>query len=354
MDLAKEIDIIVPVYNRASFIEGFLEQLRRQTHADYRLYFACGESQDDTDRAIREAMAKHPEMAISMAALGFSSIGRLRNFWLDSPDLKGRYIAFLDIDDRFDPAFLETLYQTAEKSHSDLVQCAFKRTNAKNGKIISLDMAHNPSEPLKEPLDYTNIVFLHTGVPAKLFRREAIGKEVRFADCHRFEDVAFVIKFLATAKNVAFVNTPLYDYVLYEDSVSAFTSKEAVDKELHDAQSVLLDLKTYYAKANPKAETEGFVDSLAFVRYGIGLTTRACLSKYVKRRAILKDTSAFLETQFPNWKTSRYLANKNLKSFGKKTRYIKWCKFLYRHHSFGVFVSEYALYTRLFKKDIKP
>jgi glycosyltransferase involved in cell wall biosynthesis len=354
MNTEKEIDILVPVYNRASFVDNFLDQLGKQTHQDYHLYFACGQSQDGTDETLKKAIASHPEMAISMMSLGYSSIGRLRNYWLDSSELQGKYVAFLDIDDRVDPAFLETLFETAEKNHSDFVQCAFRRINAKTGKTISLDMAHNPTDPLKEPLEYTNIVFLHTGVPAKLFRREAIGQEVRFADCHRFEDVAFVAKFLAKAKNVAFVNTPLYDYVLYEDSVSAFTNKEAVYKELHDAQAVLLDLKAYYAKANPQAETDGFVDALAFVRYGIGLTTRACLSKYVKRHAIIKDTTAFLSSNFPKWNTSRYLASKNLKNFGKKTRFIKWCKFLYRHHSFGVFVSEYALYTHLFKKDIKP
>lgn len=354
MDNPKQIAVIVPVYNRADFIVGFVNQLKNQSFKDFHLYFACGQSSDSTNTVVGQVTKDNPEMAISSAFLGYSSIGRLRNYWLDSSALREKYIAFLDIDDKFDAKFLETLYQTAEANSSDIVQCAFKRTNAKTGKTISIDMASNPSKPLAKPLKYTNIVFLHTGVPAKLFRREAIGSDVRFADCHRFEDVAFVAKALAKAKNVAFINEPLYNYVISDDSVSSFTSKDAVYKELKDAQNVLLDLKAYYAKANPQAEQDGFVDSLAFVRYGIGLTTRACLSKYVKRRAIIKESASFLNSNFPQWKTSKYLAKNNLKTFGKKTKFIRLCKFLYRHHSFGVFVWDYSIYTKLFKKDIKP
>jgi glycosyltransferase involved in cell wall biosynthesis len=350
----KEIDILVPVYNRASWIGPFIDLIKAQTYKNVKVYFACGESQDNTDEEIQKVIKDNPDLPIFYYQAGSSSVGKLRNYWLDSGKLQGDYIAFLDIDDSFKPTLLQAMVDKAEKDQADLIQCAFARTDCKTKKVISLDMAHNPTTPIVNPMDYTNIVFLHTGVPAKLFRRSVIGDDVRFGDSHRFEDVAFVAKFLAKAKVVSFINDPLYDYIISTESVSAFADKAAVEKELSDARKILLDLKTYYIKINPKAAQDGFVDSLAFLRYGIGLTTRACLSKFVKRHQVIKESEEFLNTNFPLWKTSRYLAKKNTKHFGKKTVFVQWCKHLYRIHWFSLFVLNYSVYTKVFKKDIKP
>jgi glycosyltransferase involved in cell wall biosynthesis len=350
----KEIDIIVPVYNRASFVAPFVDAIRKQTVPNLKIYFAAGESQDDTDEKIAEAIKNNPDFPIFSAQLGPRSVGELRNYWLDSGKLEGEYVAFLDIDDEMDPSLLKVMLDSAEANQSDLVQCAFKRIDQKTRKIISLDMANNPMTAIKNPIDYTNIVFIHTGVPAKLFRRSLIGSDVRFGDGHRFEDLAFVAKFLAKAKAVSFVNQPLYTYVISSTSVSAFANADAVQKELHDAQSILKDLKHYYSLTNPTALDEGFVDSLAFLRYGIGLTTRACLSGFVKRHQTIQESEHFLNEQFPRWKTSKYLERKNTRKFGKKAGFVQWCKHLYKHHCFGLFIFNYSVFTHLFKKDIKP
>lgn len=352
--LEKEIDIIVPVYNRASYVASFIAMVQAQTYKNLKVYFACGESQDDTDKEIQKVIQNNPSLPIFAYQAGSSSVGKLRNYWLDSSELQGDYVAFLDIDDAFEPTLLQAMADKAEQDQADLVQCAFVRTDRKTKKIISTDMAHNPTTAIKNPMDYTNIVFIHTGVPAKLFRRSIIGDDVRFGDSHRFEDVGFVARFLAKAKTVSFINNPLYDYIISNESVSSFVSKEAVEQELSDARKILLQLKDYYVKVNPKASQDGFVDSLAFLRYGIGLTTRACLSKFVNRRQTIKESETFLNTYFPLWKTSRYLDRKNTKHFGKKAYFVQWCKHLYRIHNFGLFVLNYSVYTKVFKKDIKP
>lgn len=350
----KEIDILVPVYNRASYVAPFIDLIKAQTYKNLKVYFACGESQDKTDEEIQQAIKANPSLPIFYAQIGRSSIGKLRNYWLDSGKLEGEYIAFLDIDDSFDPSLLQTMIDKAEKDQADLVQCAFVRTNRKTKKVISTDMAHNPTTPIGNPMEYTNIVFLHTGVPAKLFRRSVIGDDVRFGDSHRFEDLAFVAKFLAKAKAVSFINEPLYHYIISNESVSAFGSEAAVKQELSDARRILVELKDFYSKTNPKAYEDGFVDSLAFLRYGIGLTTRACLSKYVKSHKVIKESEQFLNQNFPRWKTSRYLMRKNTKRFGKKAEFVQWCKHLYQIHCFGLFVVNYSVYTKIFKTDIKP
>lgn len=351
---AKEIDIIIPIYNRRSFIAPFFETIKAQTYSNFKLFFACGESQDDTDEELQKTIRCNPSISISCAKVGRASVGQLRNYWLDSDELTGDYVAFLDVDDSFSPFLLEKMANKAEEDNADLVQCAFIRSNPKTGKTISIDMAHNPATPISNPLDYTNIVFIHTGVPAKLFRRSMIKKDIRFGDSHRFEDVAFVAKFLAIARTVTFINEPLYTYVVSNSSLSIFASQKAVEKELKDAQKILIDLKAYYQETNPKALQDGFLDSLAFLRYGIGLTTRACLSGYVKRCKTIKETSLFLNTNFPQWKTSKYLSKKNTKQLGEKAHFVQWCKHLYRIHCFGLFVFDYSIYTRVFRKDIKP
>lgn len=246
------------------------------------------------------------------------------------------------------------MVEEAESTQADMLQCGFRRYDKKTGNTISLDMCSNPHHPIENPLMYYGIPFLHTGAPAKLYRRALFGNDVRFADSGRFEDVPLVFKFLTKCKTIAFLNEPLYEYIVSANSISTFGTKDELVEQMAQSREILLDLKAYYLIHAPKIQEEGLIDALAFLRYGIGLTTRSCLSHKVKRHAVIRQTKQFLNTNFPQWKTTPYLKSKNMSQFSKKTIFVQWCRHLYRINLFSFFVTCYYAFTRITKKDIKP
>jgi glycosyltransferase involved in cell wall biosynthesis len=354
MEQNPEVDIIIPVYNRASYLPSFFKSLSHQRYLAIKVYFACGESQDNTEEVLEDYQRQEKRFPIAIAKVGKVSLGQLRNYWLDSGELKGKYLSFMDVDDYWNEEYIETLVNEAEKNQDDIVQCGFRRIDSETHHHLNDDMVHNPDHSVPTPFVFSGIAFLHTGAPSKLYRLDLVGKDVRFASSQRFEDVAFVCKYLAKAKTMGFVNRPLYDYVVDPNSVSTFTSKEQALSQLEQAKEILLDLKRYYQKANPEAYEKGFVDAIAFVRFGIGLTTRACLSGFVSRKETIRSSKRFLDESFPQWRTTPFLSRKNTRSFGKKTYFVRLCRRLYKAHLFGFFVWSYRLFTKITKKDVRP
>ena len=64
----------------------------------------------------------------------------------------------------------------------------------------------------------------------------------------------------------------------------------SLEKSNADVQTSLLLLKDFYKKNKPDAIDNGFLDALVFMRYGIGFTTRMCLSKQKNSHLIIRES----------------------------------------------------------------
>lgn len=96
------VSIIIPTYNRAHCIEQAIRSALQQTFRDFELIVADDGSTDGTEQVV--ARMNEPQVRVVRKINGGCSSAR--NFGVTNAN--GKYVAFLDSDDEWDPRWLET------------------------------------------------------------------------------------------------------------------------------------------------------------------------------------------------------------------------------------------------------
>jgi GT2 family glycosyltransferase len=96
------VSIVIPLYNKAPYFKRTLESIRAQTVTDYEVIVVDDGSTDGGARLV--AALDDPRFRVIVQANG--GPGRARNRGLC--EASGEYVTFLDADDEWLPAFLET------------------------------------------------------------------------------------------------------------------------------------------------------------------------------------------------------------------------------------------------------
>lgn len=107
------ISVIIPTYNRAHIVEHAIISVLNQSHPYVQLIVADDGSIDDTD----SLMTKYPQ--VTYLKLPHGGQAHARNEGLKHA--KGVYMATLDSDDTWEPAFLETCLKIMEEHKLDFV-----------------------------------------------------------------------------------------------------------------------------------------------------------------------------------------------------------------------------------------
>ena len=214
-----EITVIVPAYNAGQYLADCIESILAQSFADWEMVIVDDGSSDDTGKTADEYAAKDGRIKVIRQAN--QGVSQARNSGLDIA--RGSFIAFVDADDVLEPDCLRELYSHAERSGSDITQCAFVHVDG-NG-------SHTPDPDANEATykDRNEIMHAHfrgqqgdirVSVWAKLFRHELIT-DLRFDnDLRVYEDAYFVYLCCKNAKTVCCFKTPLYRYIQRGSSVT--------------------------------------------------------------------------------------------------------------------------------------
>ena len=97
--------VIVPMYNKAEYVERTLTSLFAQTCSDYEVIVVDDGSTDASYQVVSTMVANHPECSVVRQANAGVSVARNKGAEL----AKGEYICFLDADDWWEPTFLEEM-----------------------------------------------------------------------------------------------------------------------------------------------------------------------------------------------------------------------------------------------------
>ena len=103
------ISVIVPMYNVEDFIGECIESLRAQSFKDFEAVCVDDGSTDDTAQRARAAAGDDKRFVFVSRENG--GLSAARNSGLDVAT--GDYVSFLDADDRYAIAALESLIATA-------------------------------------------------------------------------------------------------------------------------------------------------------------------------------------------------------------------------------------------------
>jgi glycosyltransferase involved in cell wall biosynthesis len=112
----KEIDfsVIIPAFNAEKFIIRTLDSVSNQTHSNFEIVVTNDGSLDNTETVIKKYIEAHPSLKIRLSSQSNKGIGSARNNGISRA--RGKYLAFLDADDRWYINKLESAYEILIKS----------------------------------------------------------------------------------------------------------------------------------------------------------------------------------------------------------------------------------------------
>lgn len=214
------ISIIIPVYNAERYLHQCIESVIAQTFKDWEAILVNDGSKDGSLAICQEYASKDSRIRVIDKPNGGPSSAR--NKGLD--EAQGEYVYFMDADDWIEKNFLEVFFNEDENEDNnyDIIFQGFVREFSDGRKEKSFAMDADTSVMSKEEIIcrlYKEHVYGWAW--CKLFRREIIEKyHIRFDESLRlWEDELFTSEFLRYAEKVRTVNSYLYHYIYYPDSL---------------------------------------------------------------------------------------------------------------------------------------
>lgn len=202
------ISIIVPTYNVEKYIRTCIESILAQTYRNVEVIIVNDGSTDQSLAVISDLICSHHNVkVINQKNQGLSVA---RNTGIDVAT--GKYIIFVDPDDKIMPGFVSSLYQIADKTGADIVRGSFRDFNGNipKGWVPDFNVPTNCGTIVLDQFLSSNISFV---VWSSIYRLDFINSNhIRFTPGILFEDVDFTIRAYMLAKLVATSPEPNYAY----------------------------------------------------------------------------------------------------------------------------------------------
>ncbi len=218
------VSVIMLTYNRESYVSNMITDILAQTYTDFEFIIVDNGSTDKSG-AIADMYTDKDKRIRALHLSERRSIGSARNIGLG--ESKGRYIAYVDDDDRAMKGFLAFLVNLMEENHADISMCGASEgdgTTRKPQCLFDEKMLLTGEEALRLLLGRK---YIRAGMPTKLYKREILAKYPFDENCKN-EDIHTQYKYLLAGKKVAIHGVEQYYFTRHAGNVSGFTSNAAL------------------------------------------------------------------------------------------------------------------------------
>lgn len=213
-----KISVIIPVFNAEKYLEEVITDLTAQTLRDIEIIL-INDGSTDKSLQILERYKKQDDR-ISVISQSNQGAGSARNTGMNVA--KGKYLLFLDADDRFEKNLLERCYIKAIETEADIVLYtgdAFDYATEKKspmpwllqwGKYKDCLLENGLIGQKKNDILYQ---ITNSTVWNKLFRSEFVKENaLRFQEIYVVDSLYFVMLAMAYARKTAVLNESLIHY----------------------------------------------------------------------------------------------------------------------------------------------
>lgn len=235
-----EVSVIIPVYNTARYLSECLESVYTQTLHDIEIICINDGSTDHSLQIIKDF--QHKDARIKIIDQENAGVSAARNAGLKVAT--GKYVAFVDSDDTLKAAYLEVLYEAAQRYRTDLV--------------IAQPTEHHVLKPNQLYLEnqiksnVLPIFFSHDSLNAvwnRLYLKSTVNDhqvEFQFGKTHA-EDAEFNIRYLVHTQRLYVLDYSGYHYRETPDSATRNPAchpylQNAVDLFLRDWTPIIGNL----------------------------------------------------------------------------------------------------------------
>lgn len=342
------INIIVPVYNSAKYLPEFFLKLEEQFFQNYKVFIVYDVSEDNSLEMIQDQVNSKPEKYKLLVSPKKEGVGAARDYALNSGEVDGEYILFLDPDDYPEKEFLERLYNKAVETDADVVACGFERFEDGTNIVLCTEMIHNPNIIVTDIKDFDLFAYMNPVVWNKLYKREAI-EGLRFTKVKRTEDVFWLMRMIPHIKSIVFINDVLYHYRVRSDSLLNTIGEKEYFEAINGFEEVGKEIK----ENKISKEYVELLDVIAFFRCGIGITYRSAINDIKSTKKYFNKSKQVLDEYYPGWRKNKFLKLSTCYKRGIKGIAIWGCSVLYKLNFFQLYVYLYYFFQKTFKTEIR-
>ena len=291
-----KLSIIVPVYGVEKYIDKCLNSLVKQSLKEIEIIVVNDGTKDNSQKIIDKYVKKYPDKIKSYIKENGGQ-GSARNYGLKKAT--GEYIGYVDSDDFVEKDMYKKLYNKAKENNYDIVVCGNYNVSEdyQNKNIDTFINNYNT--------DLENIFFGKMAVWNKIYKRDILIKnKLEFKEKVWYEDLAFTLKAIMNSNTFAFIDEPIYDYLIREGSTMNNSNVQR-NLEILDAFNDILS----YIKHNKKEEYFSKIEFLAIDHIYISAIVRVLKAEAddkVKRETINKLID-YMNTNFPDYKNNKYI-----------------------------------------------
>ncbi len=214
-----KVSVIMPVYNAEEFLDESIRDILSQTFKEFEFICVDDGSTDNSSEIIKEF--GKADARIKYVYQPNAGAGAARNKGMEIAE--GKYLLFLDADDRFESNMLEELWNRAEETIADIVifaaDCFQYGTERKRAASWLLDKKYLTDEYIEAGVirrDRKNEILYNISTSTvwnKLYRREFIQeKNIEFQEIYVVDSMYFVMLVMAYAERVAIDTKVLIHY----------------------------------------------------------------------------------------------------------------------------------------------
>lgn len=270
-NLSKKISIIIPVYNTEKYVERCLRSVLAQTYENLEI-ICVDDGSVDASGSILDQIAREDDRLYVIHNTR-SGVGTSRNIALQAAT--GDYYGFVDSDDYIATNMYSILLSAIEKSNVDIVTCNYYLDYGKKIEIAKNEMKV-PDIPMETKvfLQYVWERDVYKGVAnylwTKLYRKELIKNENgelidKFENGFSGTDIIFNTKVCTRARDMLYIDIPLYYYVQRNDSIVHSSSMQMKTLSWIKAYEQIIDI---YNEQNEQKDIVELVQRMYVYRCG--------------------------------------------------------------------------------------
>lgn len=212
------VSIVIPVFGVEKYVGRCVDSIIQQTYPRIELIFIDDQTPDESIQIIKQKLVNADKLKNNSIIIQHTQnrgLAAARNTGVANAD--GKYILHLDSDDWIEADMIEQLVKKAESSNADIVICGY------NAIRVSDITAHIPSTIRDKGSLIRKI--LHKSIPGsmwgKLISRKIYNNHLdawSIEGINYGEDYATIPRILYYSKKIEYVESPLYNYNLTNQS----------------------------------------------------------------------------------------------------------------------------------------
>ena len=222
-DYRYKFSVIMPVYKVEKYVAESIESVINQTigfKENIQLILVNDASPDNSGKICEEYVKKYPENIkyVVQKPLGVSAA---RNNGLSIAE--GKYINFLDSDDKWEPNAFELAENYFEKYDVNILACRMKYFDRNEGFKHPLDYKFDRDRIIDITKDYKDIQM--QGCTSIFYKSTCLEGRLFDISLHRAQDTAFLVRILADEKKYGIAKNIIHLYRKRSDNTSAVDTR---------------------------------------------------------------------------------------------------------------------------------